>query len=224
MAPHSQTDLPDPDGGGSNQQSPASREQPPATAAPAAPGVAPAPAPDPGVDAADVGSGTTLLAEAAAVAAAPPEPVASAARAATPIAAQIVVPIAGQIAGPASAAAVPDPLPQPLLSLDRGEAQQRQQGLGLTPVLPSGEHRPDQVASWPGGPGRDAVITIDDRRYHYAGLPDDVRQLVLNLQAADRVIAQRRELRRLLLASRRSLTAQLRQGLQNRASLPPQAN
>jgi len=99
----------------------------------------------------------------------------------------------------------------------------KQQALapGLSPL----SHQPSPPAAHrPVGPGRDAVITIDNRRYHYASLPEDVRQLVLNLQAADRVIAQRRELHRLLLVSRRSLTAQLRQGLQKWASLPPEAS
>lgn len=85
-------------------------------------------------------------------------------------------------------------------------------------------HRPGQTASRPGGIGRDAVITIDNRRYHLANLPEDVRQLVAALQAADRVIAHRRNLRSLLLASRQLLTSQLQQGLQAHASLPPESH
>jgi len=125
---------------------------------------------------------------------------------------------------PESAAAVAQPpAKQQAASQAADPDLHKQQALapGLSPL----SHPPSPpAANRPVGPGRAAVITIDNRRYHYASLPEDVRQLVLNLQAADRVIAQRRELHRLLLVSRRSLTAQLRQGLQKWASLPPEAS
>jgi hypothetical protein len=141
---------------------------------------------------------------------------------------------AGQAAAPAVAAAIGPTEPESATAVAQPPASQQAAAQAADPDLhkqqapapgpPPLPHRPGQAASRSDGPGRDGVITIDNRRYHYASLPEDVRQLVLNLQAADRVIAQRRELRRLLLASRRLLTVQLRQGLQNRASRPPEAS
>jgi Family of unknown function (DUF6447) len=90
----------------------------------------------------------------------------------------------------------------------------------LPPGPPPLPHRPSQAANRLVDLGRDGVITIDNRRYHFASLPEDVRQLVVGLQTADRVIAHRRDLRRLLLAARRRLTAQLQRSLQAHTSLP----
>jgi hypothetical protein len=157
----------------------------------------PAQAPAPEAEQSQAGQAAAALAVAAEIDPTQPEPAATAASTAA-----VAQPPGGQ--QPPTQAADPD-LPM------------QQAPPPGPPPLP---HRPGQAAHRLVDLGRDGVITIDNRRYHFASLPEDVRQLVVGLQTADRVIAHRRDLRRLLLAARRGLTAQLQRSLRAQTSLP----
>lgn len=184
------------------------REDPARAPAPAAERGQPAAAPATAATATAVAATATKATAASATAA---TATAATAAALKPLPPPSVAAVAQRAARLQSPERVADPLPEQQQAVAAGPQQ-----------LPL---QPGPAASRPSGNGRNGgVITIDNRRYQLANLPGDVRQLVADLQAADRVIAHRRSLRGLLLASRQRLLDQLQRGLQAQASLPPESN